>query len=80
VIDTWSRLSTRLGQRVTLSCNKRRCSGNCIGVDPEKCLILRLDRGGVRIFDAAHTHIVKQLPRQRRRPAAQVAKELWNHR
>jgi BirA family biotin operon repressor/biotin-[acetyl-CoA-carboxylase] ligase len=59
VIDTWSRLSTQLGQRVTLSCNKRRYSGNCIGVDPEKGLILQLDRGGVRIFDAAHTHIVK---------------------
>ena len=59
VIDTWSRLSTQLGQRVTLSCNKRRYTGNCIGVDPEKGLILQLDRGGVRMFDAAHTHIVK---------------------
>ena len=59
VIDTWSRLSTQLGQRVTLSCNKRRFTGNCIGVDPEKGLILQLDRGGIRMFDAAHTHIVK---------------------
>ena len=59
VIDTWSRLSTQLGQRVTLSYNKRRFTGNCIGVDPEKGLILQLDRGGVRMFDAAHTHIVK---------------------
>ena len=59
VIDTWSRLSTQLGQRVTLSYNKRRFSGHCIGVDPEKGLILQLDRGGVRMFDAAHTHIVK---------------------
>jgi BirA family transcriptional regulator, biotin operon repressor / biotin---[acetyl-CoA-carboxylase] ligase len=59
VIDSWSRLSTQLGQRVTLSYNKRRFTGNCIGVDPEKGLILQLDRGGVRMFDAAHTHIVK---------------------
>jgi BirA family biotin operon repressor/biotin-[acetyl-CoA-carboxylase] ligase len=59
VIDTWSRLSTQLGQRVTLAYNKRRFTGNCIGVDPEKGLILQLDRGGVRMFDAAHTHIVK---------------------
>jgi biotin-(acetyl-CoA carboxylase) ligase len=59
VIDTWSRLSTQLGQRVALSYNKRRFTGNCIGVDPEKGLILQLDRGGVRMFDAAHTHIVK---------------------
>ena len=59
VIETWSRLSTQLGQRVTLSCNRKRFTGNCIGVDPEKGLILQLDRGGVRMFDAAHTHIVK---------------------
>jgi BirA family transcriptional regulator, biotin operon repressor / biotin---[acetyl-CoA-carboxylase] ligase len=59
VIDSWSRLSTQLGQRVTLSYSKRRFTGNCIGVDPEKGLILQLERGGVRMFDAAHTHIVK---------------------
>jgi biotin-(acetyl-CoA carboxylase) ligase len=59
VIETWSRLSTQLGQRVTLSYNRRRFTGNCIGVDPEKGLILQLDRGGIRIFDAAHTSVVK---------------------
>jgi BirA family biotin operon repressor/biotin-[acetyl-CoA-carboxylase] ligase len=59
VIDTWSRLSTQLGQRVTLAYHQKQFTGNCIGVDPEKGLILQLDRGGVRIFDAAHTHIVK---------------------
>jgi biotin-(acetyl-CoA carboxylase) ligase len=59
VIETWSRLSTQLGQRVTLSYNRRRFTGNCIGVDPEKGLILQLDHGGIRIFDAAHTSIVK---------------------
>jgi BirA family biotin operon repressor/biotin-[acetyl-CoA-carboxylase] ligase len=59
VTQTWSRLSTQLGQRVTLSCNRKRFTGNCIGVDPEKGLILQLDRGGIRMFDAAHTHIIK---------------------
>jgi BirA family biotin operon repressor/biotin-[acetyl-CoA-carboxylase] ligase len=59
VIETWSRLSTQLGQRVALSYNQKRFTGHCIGVDPEKGLILQLDHGGVRIFDAAHTHIVK---------------------
>ena len=61
VLDTWSRLSTQLGQHVTLACNRRRFTGNCLGVDPEKGLILQLDRGGVRMFDAAHTTIVKTL-------------------
>jgi len=60
VTETWSRLSTQLGQRVTLSYNRRRFTGNCIGVDPEKGLILQLDRGGVRMFDAAHTSVVKE--------------------
>jgi len=59
VTETWSRLSTQLSQRVTLTYNRHRFTGNCIGVDPEKGLILQLDRGGVRMFDAAHTHIVK---------------------
>ncbi|OHB67824.1 MAG: biotin--[acetyl-CoA-carboxylase] ligase [Planctomycetes bacterium RBG_13_62_9] len=59
VIDTWSRLSTQLGQRIALSYDGKRFTGNCIGVDPEKGLILQLDRGGVRMFDAAHTHIIK---------------------
>ncbi|MBN2131809.1 MAG: biotin--[acetyl-CoA-carboxylase] ligase [Sedimentisphaerales bacterium] len=62
VTDAWSRLSTQLHHRVTLSCNGKRFTGHCIGVDPEKGLILQLDRGGVRMFDAAHTHIVKTPP------------------
>ncbi len=60
VVETWNRLSTQLGQHVTLSYNGRQFTGNCIGVDPEKGLVLQLDRGGVRMFDAAHTSIVKQ--------------------
>lgn len=59
VLETWGRLSTQLGQRVTLSCNRKRFTGNCIGVDPEKGLILQLDRGGVRMFDADHTTVVR---------------------
>ncbi|OHB65317.1 MAG: biotin--[acetyl-CoA-carboxylase] ligase [Planctomycetes bacterium RBG_13_62_9] len=59
IIETWRRLSTQLGQRLTLSYDGKRFTGHCIGIDPEKGLILQLDRGGVRMFDAAHTHIAK---------------------
>ena len=59
VIETWSHLSTQLGQRITLSYNGKRFTGNCIGVDPENGLILQLDRGGVRMFHAAQTSVVK---------------------
>lgn len=59
VIETWSSLSTQLAQRVTLSYNGRTFTGHCIGIDPVNGLILQLDRGGVRMFDATHTTIVK---------------------
>ena len=62
VIDAWDRLSTQRGQRITLAYDGRKFSGNCIGVDPEKGLVLQLDRGGVRMFDAAHTSVVKSNP------------------
>ena len=60
VIDQWRDLSVQLGHRVKLIYNGRDFSGNCIGIDPEKGLILQLDTGGVRMFDAGHTTIVKQ--------------------
>jgi biotin-(acetyl-CoA carboxylase) ligase len=59
ITDRWRKLSTLLNQRITVIYNSKKFTGNCIGVDPEKGLILQLDRGGVRMFDAAHTTIAK---------------------
>jgi len=59
VIDQWRDLSVQLGHRVKLVYNGHKFSGNCIGIDPEKGLILQLDTGGVRMFDAAHTTVFK---------------------
>ncbi len=59
VIDQWRKLSVLLGHRVTLLFDGRKFTGNCIGIDPEKGLILQLDTGGVRMFPAAHTTIAK---------------------
>jgi biotin-(acetyl-CoA carboxylase) ligase len=59
VIERWCKLSIQLGHRTTLIFNGTAFAGHCIGIDPEKGLILRLDTGGVRMFDAAHTYIVK---------------------
>ena len=55
----WSTLSIQLGHRVTVAFEGTTFSGNCIGVDPAKGLILQLDTGSVRMFDAVHTTIVK---------------------
>jgi len=59
VIDQWRNLSIQLGHRITLLYNGRKFAGNCIGIDPDEGLILQLDTGGVRMFPAAHTSIVK---------------------
>ncbi|MBN2312446.1 MAG: biotin--[acetyl-CoA-carboxylase] ligase [Sedimentisphaerales bacterium] len=59
VTNRWRALSIQLGHRITLVFNGKNFTGHCIGVDPEQGLILRLDTGGVRMFDAAHTSIVK---------------------
>jgi BirA family biotin operon repressor/biotin-[acetyl-CoA-carboxylase] ligase len=59
IIDRWRKLNILLNQRITVVYNGRKFTGNCIGVDPEKGLIVQLDRGGVRMFDATHTTIAK---------------------
>ena len=59
VTDQWRKLSIQLGHRVTLLFDGTRFAGNCIGIDPEKGLILQLDTGSPRFFDAAHTTIAK---------------------
>jgi len=61
IIDAWSGLSSQLGHHIIVEYNQQQFSGNCVGVDPAKGLILKLDDGGVRMFDAAHTTIVKHL-------------------
>ncbi len=60
VIDEWRNLSIQLGHRVKLIYNGRQFAGNCTGVDPEKGLILQLDTGGIRMFDATHSTIARQ--------------------
>jgi BirA family biotin operon repressor/biotin-[acetyl-CoA-carboxylase] ligase len=60
VIQRWQQLSSQLGHRVELKYNQQKFSGNCIGVDPLEGLILQLDTGARRMFDAAHTTIIKQ--------------------
>ncbi len=59
VIEEWCKLSIQLGHRTALIFNGVKFTGYCIGIDPEKGLILQLDAGGVRMFDAAHTTIAK---------------------
>ncbi len=59
VTDRWRELSVQLGHRIKLLYNGKKFAGNCIGIDPENGLILQLETGGVRMFDAVHTTIAK---------------------
>jgi BirA family biotin operon repressor/biotin-[acetyl-CoA-carboxylase] ligase len=59
VTERWRQLSIQLGHRVTLVSNGHKFSGTCTGIDPETGLIVHLDTGAVRLFDAVHTTIVK---------------------
>ena len=59
VIDKWQQLSIQLHHRVSLIHNRKKFAGNCIGIDPEKGLIVQLDSGSVRFFPAALTTIEK---------------------
>jgi len=55
VLEQWNRRSTLLGQRVTVIFDRKKYTGNCIGVDPVAGLVLQLDSGGVGMFAAAQT-------------------------
>jgi len=59
VIKKWRKISALLNLRTTLTYNEEQFTGTCIGIDPQKGLILQLETGGVRFFDAAHTSISK---------------------
>lgn len=59
ITQHWCSRSLQLNQRVAISYNGKNFTGNCIGIDPGKGLIVQLEIGGVRMFDAAHCSIVK---------------------
>lgn len=59
VMSRWRKLSIQLGHRVSVLFDGRKFSGNCVGVDPEKGLIVELESGSRKFFDAAHTSIIK---------------------
>jgi len=59
IIERWKQLGIQLGHRIKLLYNNKEFTGNCIGIDPQKGLIVQLDSGAVRMFEAASTSIVK---------------------
>ena len=59
IVKKWHDLSVLVGRRITVEHNSRQFTGNCIGIEPTEGLIIQLERGGVKMFDAASTTVVK---------------------
>lgn len=59
IIEKWQSMSALTGRQITVEHNGREFTGICIGVEPAEGLIIQLQRGGVKIFDAATTTIIK---------------------
>jgi BirA family biotin operon repressor/biotin-[acetyl-CoA-carboxylase] ligase len=59
IVEKWRSMSILLGKRITVEHNGRKFTGNCIGIEPIEGLVLQLERGGVKMFDAASTTVVK---------------------
>ncbi|MBN2375863.1 MAG: biotin--[acetyl-CoA-carboxylase] ligase [Sedimentisphaerales bacterium] len=53
--QSWLGRCDELGRRIRLVCNNQTFEGRVIDVCPEKGLLLQLDAGAVRVFDAATT-------------------------
>lgn len=59
IAQQWKKLSMQINHRISVIFNGKKFTGNCIGLDPEKGIILQLETGGIRMFDAVHTSIAK---------------------
>ncbi|MCD4830887.1 MAG: biotin--[acetyl-CoA-carboxylase] ligase [Anaerohalosphaeraceae bacterium] len=58
VLVRWQQMSRLLGRRVRLECDRKEFVGICTGIDPVEGLVLQLERGGVRLFNASHTTVI----------------------
>jgi BirA family biotin operon repressor/biotin-[acetyl-CoA-carboxylase] ligase len=59
VCTAWRRRAVGLGGRVQLCHDGRTFSGNLLDVDPSAAILVQLDEGGRRLFDAARTHLLE---------------------
>ena len=59
IIEKWQSRNMLLGKKITVEHNGEKFTGNCMGIEPTKGLIIQLECGGIRTFDAAFTTVVK---------------------
>jgi len=59
IVEKWRSRNMLFGKHITIEHNGKQFTGNCIGIEPAEGLIIQLERGGVKMFDAASTTIIK---------------------
>lgn len=58
--QAWLARAGPMGHRVCLQHGGKVFSGSMVDLDPSAALVVQLDEGGVRAFDAANTTIVQR--------------------
>jgi BirA family biotin operon repressor/biotin-[acetyl-CoA-carboxylase] ligase len=56
----WIQRAKGMGGRVCVEHDGRRYRGNLIDIDPTSAIVVQLDEGGRRLFDAASTTVIEQ--------------------
>jgi BirA family biotin operon repressor/biotin-[acetyl-CoA-carboxylase] ligase len=59
VIEKWQSRNMLTGKRITIEHNGKQFTGRCIGIEPTEGLIVQLECGDIRTFDAAFTTVLK---------------------
>ncbi|MBN1126782.1 MAG: biotin--[acetyl-CoA-carboxylase] ligase [Sedimentisphaerales bacterium] len=60
IVEQFKAMSSQLGRHLIIEYNQHRHSGTCIGIDPIQGLLIQQDRGGIRMFPAGQSRIIKQ--------------------
>ena len=58
----WLGYCDDIGRTVSLICDGQKFTGRIVDVAPEKGLLLQIEQGPVKVFDAAITTVERQYP------------------
>jgi BirA family biotin operon repressor/biotin-[acetyl-CoA-carboxylase] ligase len=59
VIEKWQSRNMLLGKRIIIENNGEKFTGICMGIEPTEGLVVRLEGGDIRTFNAAFTTVLK---------------------
>jgi BirA family biotin operon repressor/biotin-[acetyl-CoA-carboxylase] ligase len=59
ITEKWQNRNMLLGKKIAIEHKGEKFTGNCIGIEPTEGLIVQLECGNIRTFDAAFTTVLK---------------------